>query len=137
MKKYWIIGLSFLLLTISCKKDDKDDLEGKWLLKEVIDADGIVHKVDTVWYNFQNTLFMYQLYDATEESPKYKHCYGFKTRESEERILLELTSYGTTVDDFLPYTDWSTGSRTFTVERVSGNQLILSSEEKQYKFHSF
>ena len=137
MKKYWIICVSFLLLTVSCEKDDKDDLEGKWQLREVIDAEGVVQKVDTVWYNFQNTLFMYQLYDATEETPVYRQCYGFKTKKDENKVLLELTSYTVTVDEFLPYTDWSTGSRTFTIEKVSGKQLILSSEGKQYKFHSF
>ncbi len=133
--KYGMMALvTCLLLFLSCEKDRKDELEGKWQLKEVVDASNITHQVDTVWYNVQNTLFMYQLYTQGE----YLHQFGFKERPDNQTVIFELTdNMPGPIDGFLPFTDWSGQSRTFTIEKVTGSQLILSSEGKRYKFQKF
>ncbi|MDL2209096.1 lipocalin-like domain-containing protein [Parabacteroides sp. OttesenSCG-928-O15] len=120
------------LLLFSCKQDIETELDGKWLLREVITADGSVQKVDTVWYNFQNTLFMYQLYDAATDN--YPYFYGFKTKMDETHIRLEIKPYVYTVSDLLRQSDWESGTREFAIEQKTPKRLILSSEGKEYRF---
>lgn len=120
----------------SCKRDKKDDLEGKWQLKEVVDlSSGTTNTVDTVWYNIQNTVFMYQLYDESNGTGLYRQCHGFKTWEDKQTVLFELADPDPEV--FITYTDWVSTSRSFVVEKASGSQLILSSEGKRYLFKKF
>ncbi|WP_301029912.1 lipocalin-like domain-containing protein [Parabacteroides goldsteinii] len=35
------------------------------------------------------------------------------------------------------YTDWKSKTRTFSIEKLSGKQLILNSEGKRYIFRKF
>lgn len=137
MIRNFIVALCMVLLTISCSKDTDDKLEGKWQLKEVILENGQVQPVDTVWYNFMNSLFMYQLYDTARVGDnKYRHSYGFKTWDGDS-LMLELTSDPQLVKDFLPYTDWDEQRRMFLIEEVNGKELILTSEGSQYNFRKF
>ncbi len=140
-KSYLISPLSYLvIMTImlvlgSCEPDRGDKLDGKWLLKEVVQADGVVNAVDTVWYNFQNTLFMYQLYEPANDG--FRYIYGFKTWESDDRILLKLNPDPVSVASFLPFTDWESDTRSFSIEKCSGNELVLSDEGATYHFRKF
>ncbi|MDR2970228.1 MAG: lipocalin-like domain-containing protein [Tannerellaceae bacterium] len=133
MKQYGI--LLALLLLFSCEPDRGDKLDGKWLLEKVVKPDGTVNAVDTVWYNFQSTLFMYQLYEPTGKT--YRYIHGFKTWESGDRILLELKPDPVSVESFLPYTDWKSGARSFSVNKNSGSALVLDSEGQTYHFRKF
>lgn len=128
------IAVFISLLWISCDRDPsyKDKFDGKWQLLEVVDANGISEKVDTVWYNFQNTLFMYQFCRVYPDSIVYEHSYGYKFMEGNNVLLLELTN-----EDFLPFTDWTEQQRYFVVEKYSRSNLILTSEEKRYHFRKF
>lgn len=135
MKKILVAVICCLVL-FSCEKDQKDDLEGKWQLKEVVDlSSGITNTVDTVWYNIENTLFMYQLYNSSTDSYSFSH--GLKTWEDKQTVLFELVSDPQPVTDFLPLTDWVTAKRAFQVEKVSGSKMVLSSEGKRYLFKKF
>jgi hypothetical protein len=127
--------LAAVLLLLSCEPDRGDKLDGKWLLKEVVQPDGTANAVDTVWYNFQNTLFMYQLYEPAND--KYRHIFGFKAWESDGRILLELKPDPVSVGSFLPFTDWKSDTRSFSIEKCSGSELVLSSEGQIYHFRKF
>lgn len=135
--KRWTGILLLVALLFSCEPDQKDDLEGKWQLLEVTARDGTVTRVDTVWYNIQNTLFMYQYYDAADEVKPYRYIYGYKSWRSEKEMAIELENYPLAITEFLPKTDWSSGNRLFEVIAVSGNKLILESEEKRYLFRKF
>ena len=117
----------------SCDKVEHK-LEGKWQLRSV-EENGATHKVDTVWYNFQTSLFQYQCYDAANDS--YRGNYGYKTLKDDKTLELELVTYGTPVEKFLPYTDWNSAKRLFNIEKSSTTQLILSSEGKRYFFKKF
>lgn len=129
---FYLLGFSSLIL-LGCTPDRDTDLDGKWQLREVFEADGSSHPVDTVWYNFQNTLFMYQLSRENEDGTlKYEHCYGYKYKKPNRTISIELDNRS-----FLHHTDWTDTERTFVIEKQKGTELILSSEGKRYRFHRF
>jgi len=128
-------GILTWVALVSCEPDRGDKLDGKWLLEEITSAEGAVQAVDTVWYNFQNTLFMYQLYDPATE--KYHHIYGFKSWENDNRILLEMKPNPVSLESFLPLTDWENANRSFEVKNSSKGKLTLESEGKTYSFRKF
>ncbi|GAB6395238.1 MAG: lipocalin-like domain-containing protein [Bacteroidales bacterium] len=127
IKYGWIAPL---LLWTACSKSTNSLLEGKWQLQQ-IEADGGVQQIDTVFYNFQTSLFMYQIYHRSAEN--YSVCYGYKTLTEEGELLLELLDAS-----FLPSTDWVKSPQTFTIEKVTGSRLVLSGEDrKRYSFRKF
>ncbi|MDR2810170.1 MAG: lipocalin-like domain-containing protein [Tannerellaceae bacterium] len=123
-----------LLCLLSCSDGINDKLEGKWQLQEV-ESNGRKEKVDTLYYNFQSSLFMYQIYHPSSDS--FSHCYGFKVMETTNRVKLELTAYSNSLNKFLPQTDWTTPQRHFVIEQITDNRLVLNSEEKRYFFRKF
>lgn len=132
--KKWIALASTILLIVSCSDNFEDKLEGKWQLQKV-ETNGEVHQVDTVWYNFQTSLFMYQIYVPATDS--YRYTYGYRTFEGDNQLLLELSSETQPIDKFLPFTDWTSATRLFTIDKCTAKQLVLSSEGKQYIFRKF
>lgn len=129
MRKWFMTLAAGLLVLTACDKMTTD-LEGKWLLKQ-IESKGTSTPVDTVWYNFQTSLFMYQLYDTT--TGKYDQAYGLNYFEGENEVKLELPE-GAAI---LPKTDWDSHIRVFKIEKVSRKELVLSSEGKTYFFDKF
>jgi hypothetical protein len=115
---------------VACSKDIDDKLDGKWQIQQ-IEANGNVQKVDTIFYNFQTSLFQYQIYDSRTNS--YPGWYGFKTIKGDNELLLQLEANGS----FLKRTDWTSNERTFTIERLTGRELILAGEGKRYTFRKF
>lgn len=132
--KYWIIAAVAILLVASCHNDTVHKLEGKWQLQQV-EANGDLIEADTVFYNFQNTLFMYQVYLPADD--RYVLQQGFNTLKDEDELILEFANDPRPANEFLQYTDWTSVTRTFTIEKVSGKQLILNSEGKRYIFRKF
>lgn len=118
------------MLFAACGKDTDSKLFGKWKLQEV-EANGVVQQIDTVFFNFQHSLFMYQVYVPVSDS--YTYCYGYCTETAENTLLIELTDS----KNFLPYTDWTTDKRTYTIDKLAGKELIMSSEGKRYTFRRF
>lgn len=125
---------SGLLNLIACGDSLEHHLEGKWQLKTV-EQNGKIEIVDTVWYNFQNSLFEYQVYVPAIDS--VRNMYGYKTLADDQHLELELVSYFIAIKDFLPLTDWSSPKRTFQIEKSTGSRLILSSEGKTYTFKKY
>ena len=123
-----------LLSLIACGDSLERQLEGKWQLKTV-EQNGQIETVDTVWYNFQNSLFEYQVYVPTIDS--VRNMYGYKTLVDDQHLELELVSYFITIKDFLPITDWSAPKRTFQIEESTGSRLTLSSEGKTCIFKKY
>ena len=131
------VSLVFCLigwLLVSCSKSPEDRLWGKWQLREVVSPTG-VEQVDTVWYNFQNSLFLFQVYRPQSDSMQY--CYGYNTLTNETEIQLDLISNPKPVAQFLPYTDWEDRQRTFRIDKLTGSELILSDEEQTYRLRKF
>jgi hypothetical protein len=132
MNSRWIAGFLSICLTglTACSKDTDDKLDGKWQMQQ-IEANGNVQKVDTIFYNFQTSLFQYQIYDARNNT--YPKRNGFKTVQGDNELLLELE----TSNDFLKQTDWTSKNRVFTIEKVTGKELILTGDGKRYTFRKF
>lgn len=129
-----LLILCSVCLMTACSKDTDSKLFGKWQLQQV-EMDGVVEKVDTIYFNFQSSLFMYQVYRPQTESFSYR--YGYNTLEGENILYLELTNDPGPVSTFLPYTDWTSAKRTYTIDKISGKELILNSENKTYVFRKF
>lgn len=124
----------FVVALVSCNKVEHK-LEGKWQLKTV-EANGVVQTVDTVWYNFQTSLFEYQLYDPAKDV--YRTNFGYKTLEGDTKLDLELVNYGgTPLEQFMRYTDWTSPKQTFTIEQSSVTNLVMSCEGRTYTFKKF
>jgi hypothetical protein len=133
MNNRWIAGFLSICLAglAACSKDMDDKLDGKWQIRQ-IEANGNVQKIDTIFYNFQTSLFQYQIYDSRTNT--YPNRYGFKTIKGDNKLLLQLE----TSDGFLKQTDWTSNERTFTIEKVTGRELILTGENnKRYTFRKF
>ena len=134
MMKNLIAITCFVVALVSCNKVEHK-LEGKWQLKTV-EANGVVQTVDTVWYNFQTSLFEYQLYDPAKDV--YRTNFGYKTLEGDTRLDLELVIYGgTPLEQFMRYTDWTSPKQTFTIEQSSVTNLVMSCEGRTYTFKKF
>lgn len=131
--KYWILAAVAIILA-ACSKDTQRKLDGKWQLQQM-EANGEVINADTVFYNFQNLLFMYQVYLPASDT--YVVQYGFNTVEEDDKLLLQFADDPGPASNFLRYTDWQSEKRTFTIEKLSGKQLILNSEGKRYIFRKF
>lgn len=135
--RLWIITfLAAAFMFSSCNKDEDDKLEGKWQLRQV-ETEGQIVKVDTVFYNFQTSLFMFQI--ARPSSNGMRHRYGFKDLEGENTLVLELdeSDPNNPLSNFLPHTDWDSAKEVFTIEKLTGSQLILNRNNKRYIFRKF
>jgi len=136
MKTLHTILLTMSLLSVvftSCSKDDNSRLEGKWQM-QTVESNGVTEKVDTIYYNFQTSLFQYQIYNPNTDS--MRHSYGFKVLDN-NILSLELTAYPNPTGTFLPHTDWESTKRDFYIERLTNSTLILKSEDKKYTFRKF
>lgn len=130
--KMALVALVLGLACGGCDNSLEQKLEGKWQLKEVRRQEGLVERVDTVWYNFQTSLFEYQLYVPALDS--MRNLYGYKTLRGTDSLELELISYFNTTQNFLPLTDWSAPKRLFRIVEQRGNRLVLESDGKEYHF---
>lgn len=127
----------FLPLLMSCGEQyPKDELFGKWQLAEVQKVDGEVQQVDTVWYNFQHALFMYQVF--IPETKSYSTCLGYRT-EAEDgyfRLTLDEGKKGETFR--IQYTDWGSTEQLFHIGKRKRSELILISKDgTEYRFRRF
>ena len=63
-----------------------------------VESDGQVTTVDTIYFNFQNTLFMYQIYSPKSDS--FRSEYGFNNMPDNNSIVIELTDNPVPVASF-------------------------------------
>jgi len=120
----------------SCDKiflgvDGKEaDLQGKWQMDNA----------DTVYYNFQNNLFQYQIY---LEKNKLSMVYGYYIMQGDSIDLRLLRIYASFPMDYLgwdtipgPYGN-DTICKSFKIEQLTSKRLILSSDNEDISFHKF
>ncbi|GHT55655.1 hypothetical protein FACS189451_07270 [Bacteroidia bacterium] len=107
------------------------DLQGKWQMDSA----------DTVYYNFQNNLFLYQIYRVKDRT---SNVYGYYILHGDTAIDLQLL--GTQAGFPLDYLGWDTipasdGNDTicklFNIKQLTSKKLILSSGGKDISFHKF
>ena len=130
MKKACVVLLSMVCL-MSCNAfmDTDGKLAGKWQLRSV-ESDLVSTPVDTVYYNFQNALFMYQVRLPDGQMPL---SYGYKTVVGDDELLLELLDKSF-VDT---YTNWGDTAKVFRIKKLDSKQLVLESEKIIYNFRKF
>jgi len=139
-KTVFFVTCSILLnvIFISCDEvflhisGKEADLQGKWQMDNA----------DTVYYNFQNSLFMYQIYmkkDSMSQVRGYYSLYGDTALDV--RLLQRDASFP------LDYLGWdtlysaTTGQDTifmaYKIERFTKKELILNSNSGKLSFHKF
>jgi hypothetical protein len=121
----------------SCDKifldvEGKDaDLQGKWQMDNA----------DTVYFNFQNNLFLYQIYRVKNQM---SGVYGYYILQGDTTIDIQLLR--TQASFSLDYLGWDTiyssnGNDTihklFKIKKLTSKKLILSSDREDISFHKF
>ena len=129
-----IISLLFLL---SCDKmfvfisGKEADLQGKWQMDNA----------DSVYYNFQSSLFQYQIY---VEKDVISAVYGYYTLYGDTALDLRLLCVYSPYS--LDHLKWdtlrsSTGQDTifkrFSIEKLTNKQLVLNSNNGKMSLHKF
>jgi len=132
MTKNILIVISILLF-FACSKDEQSKLSGKWQIQQ-IEMNGNVVPVDTIYFNFESSLFQYQIYSPSSNS--YKSWVGYNSVNDGNQLLLELNDQNN-IKQFLHLTDWSEGKRLYTIEKLTNKRLTLSSENRTYTFRKF
>ena len=137
MKKTLFFIICCFLFLVSCDKifvhvsGTAAGLQGKWQMDNA----------DTVYYNFQNNLFQYQIYLKPDVM---SHVFGFYyvhgSKEVEIRLLKEQANFS------LDHLEWdtlysATGKDTiyqvFKIEKLTSTKLILQSDKGKFSFHKF
>jgi len=137
MNKTLLFVICSLLFLVSCDKlfvhisGKEADLQGKWQMDNA----------DTVYFNFQNSLFQYQIYrkkDAMSSVFGYYVLHGDTALDV--RLLREYASFS------LNYLGWdtlrsATGQDTifkaFKIRQFTSKKLILYSDKGTESFHKF
>ena len=133
MIKQWIAGLALLCSVVACSDDDHK-LEGKWQMRQ-IEADGQVMPIDTIYYNFQNSLFMYQIANGVGGSYT---AYGYKTVESNDKLVLEIDEKKIgDINSFFSRSHWTENPRIFSILKLSSKEMILQYDGMKYTFRKF
>ena len=137
MKKTVFFVISIILFMVSCDKlfvgvtGKEVDLQGKWQ----------IDNADSVYYNFQNSLFQYQIY--TKEN-NISDVYGYYTLYEDTAIELRLLrEYSQISLDHLKWdtlysaTGQDTICKIFNLDKFTKKELILSSDKGKISLHKF
>jgi len=137
MKKALFFVTCTFLFFIACDKlfvgvsGKEANLQGKWQMNDA----------DTVYYNFQNSLFMYQIYLTKGEMSQ---VYGYYNLYGDTSIDLRLLKdYALFPLDYLKWdtlpsvTGQDTIFKAFKIEKLTNKELILSSNNEMMSFHKF
>jgi hypothetical protein len=137
MKKILFFVICSIFLFVSCDKiildveGNEADLQGKWQMD----------RADTVYYNFQKSLFQYQIY---QEKDKMSYALGYYILQGDTAINLKLLSGQSSLS--LKHLNWdtiydATGqaviSKAFKIEKLTNKKLVLSSTSEILSFHKF
>ena len=137
MKKAIFFVTCTVLFLISCDKlfvnisGKEADLQGKWQQDNA----------DTVFYNFQNSLFGYQIY---LNKVTIKHVFGyynlFGDTAIELRLLRKYADFSLDPlgwDTLYSATGRDTIFKSFKIEELTSKKLVLRSDNGKTSFHKF
>jgi hypothetical protein len=107
------------------------DLQGKWQMDNA----------DTVYYNFQNKLFLYQIY---REKNQMSDVYGYYTMQGDTAVNIQLLrSLASFPLDHLGWDTLHTSDgndmiyQLFKIKQLTSKKMILSSDRESISFHKF
>lgn len=132
MKKCFWVCLALAGVLLGCSDEDHK-LEGKWQMQRM-EVNGEVLPVDTVYYNFQNSLFMYQIANSINSNMQ---AYGYKQTDDGDKLALEIDVNQIDMAYFYEKSGWTEPLRVFTIDKLSGSKLILSDNGRKYYFRKF
>ena len=134
---YGFFVICCLVFLFSCDKlfvgisGKEADLQGKWQMDNA----------DTVYYNFQNSLFQYQIYLQKDEISSVN---GYYTLYGDTAIELRLLREYSPIpldhlgwDTLYSSTYKDTIFNRFTIEKFTNKQLVLSSNNEKMSFRKF
>jgi len=137
MKKEIFFVTCTVLFLISCDKlfinisGKEADLQGKWQQDDA----------DTVFYNFQNSLFGYQIY---LNKGSIKHVFGYYNLYGDTaidlRLLREYADFSLDIlgwDTLYSTTGQDTIYKAFKIEALTSKKLVLRSDKGKTSFHKF
>ena len=137
MRKTVLFVTCSILFMVSCDKlfvgiEGRDvDLQGKWQMDNT----------DNVYYNFQNSLFQYQIYNSENI---ISDVYGYYTLYEDKAIELRLLREYSPIsldhlgwDTLYSATGRDTICKKFTIEKFTKKQLILHSDKGKESLHKF
>ena len=136
MRKTVFFVICCLILLSSCDKIFVDisgkeaDLQGKWK----------VDNVDSVYYNFQSSLFQYQIYQQKEAMSMAYGNYTLYDTALDIRLLSEHTVISLDHlkwDTLFSSTSHDTIFKRFTIEKLTNKQLVLNSNNGKISLHKF
>jgi len=137
MKKTLFFVICNLLFLVSCDKlfvhisGKEADLQGKWQMDHA----------DTVYYNFQNSLFQYQIY---QKKDVMSSVFGYYVLYGDTALDLRLLrEYASLPLDYLKWdtlhsaTGQDTIFKAFKIKQFTSKELILYSDQGRVSFHKF
>lgn len=140
MVKHILAGLVVICLAAACSDETK--LEGKWQM-QWMETGGVRTAVDTIYYNFQNNLFLFQYRLPNNQTAG---IYGYKELKNDDQTLvleiddregLGAPNSPSGLQQFYTISGWESATHTFTVDKLTRSQLILSDEKSSYIFRKF
>jgi len=137
MKKIVFFLACSLLFLFACDKifwqvsGKEADLQGKWQMDDA----------DTVYYNFQKSLFQYQIYRTKDVmSGVFGYYYLRGDTGIELRLLREYANFSLNHlgwDTLRSATGQDTICKEFKIEKFTKKQLILYSNNREMSFRKF
>jgi hypothetical protein len=131
--KYTTIVLIVIssLLTTGCSSGYNADLNGKWQLISFQSKGTIQLPVDSIFYNFENHIFVVQNLSSFSNQAKAE-LFGefFQTSDS---LIFKVVDSGYPLGNFF----WTGNERKFKIDRISSSVLWLSDSIGSYHFRSY
>lgn len=123
-----------ILVLVSCRDEYLDKgIEGRWQLREIINEDGSVSEVDTIFYSFKKSVFEYL---KLRDPYNYFHCFGnYKIEDKTLKINVSHDSFEP--EGYDQYFDWNSYDRNFQIKEHTSSRLQLEYEGIILKFRRY
>lgn len=120
------------LLLLSCERYKTYELDGLWQLKTVEDAGGNMTLVDTIFYGIQREcIFSFIVLENENQANVF---YGYTDRLSDKELHISMDEKSIMWWDFPALSGWNSTDNLFKIEKITGKNMVLSSEGKIYSF---
>ncbi len=123
----------FFFTFLSCDDYIEKGMEGRWQLLEIKSEDGVVSKVDTVYYSFKKGVFEYLILTTPTQS---FHCFGLYEKDGDLlKIIIDEDSFEPKENQ--SYFDWDSPERIYTVKRHTSSELVLDLGGEEYSLRKY
>jgi hypothetical protein len=129
-----MVSFFLLLACFGCNDDDAAKLTQKWQMQQVVNADGSVQQMDSVFYNFMKGTFTSNclMSDGTSDN-SIVGTYQL-VGDSIFITIIPERAQGITYSRCFA---WKDGVCHYYVSRLTNNKLVLVSKEKTCEFRKY